>query len=164
MSAPPISTPIAALPIPPGAQPGPGWTEQMIEMAAHVGADATLAIVDAFAGQRVYISADPARSPFAGVVSDDVMRTIAHVYGNAKFQIPTAKTALARARRAPILAAVRAGSMTMPEAVAALGTSRTYLAHLLNETEEGAGVTPAVPARRRVVDPRQIDMFGPSDS
>lgn len=100
------------LPIPADVQPGPGWTEQMLEMAAHVGAFDTLAIVAALGGQSIYIPRDKAKSPFAEIVGEAAVATLAWVYGGHHYAVPVGRAALARARRAPVLAAVRAKRMT----------------------------------------------------
>lgn len=145
------------LPIPADVQPGPGWTEQMLEMAAHVGAFDTLAIVAALGGQSIYIPRDKAKSPFAEIVGEAAVATLAWVYGGHHYAVPVGRAALARARRAPVLAAVRAKRMTTADAARLLGTSRTYLAHLANQTDEGAAATPIQLSRKR--DTRQIELF-----
>lgn len=149
-----------ALTIPDDVRPGPGWTEQMLEMAAHIGPRAVLAIVEAYGGQKIYISADPARCPFRDVLSAEHSAVISRVYNGAEYSVPTARSALARARRAPIVAAVRSGAMTAAEAARTLGIGRTYLAHLVNQSDEAADTAPMIPIRRPV-DPRQIEMFPP---
>ena len=40
--------PVDQLPIPENVQPGPGWTDQMREMADHIGAYPTMLIVDRY--------------------------------------------------------------------------------------------------------------------
>jgi hypothetical protein len=47
------------------------WAPIMLDMAAHIGPYATLLLVDAFAGQQVYVSSNPARSPFAEIIGAD---------------------------------------------------------------------------------------------
>jgi hypothetical protein len=51
------------IPIPTDAGAHESWPPAMLEMAAHIGPYATLLVVDAFAGQDVYVPRDPARSP-----------------------------------------------------------------------------------------------------
>lgn len=53
--------------------------------------------------------------------------------------LPIAQSAVNRARRAFVLAAVRAGVLTGANAAKIIGTSRTYLYHLINQTDEGDG-------------------------
>lgn len=125
------------LPIPADVRPGPGWTQQMVEMADHIGAYPTLCVVARFGGAQVYIGRDPARSPFAEVVDAATAATIAEVYGGNRLLVPVGRVAVARARRAVVLAAVRARRISGADAAKVLGTSRTYLSHLVNETLEG---------------------------
>jgi hypothetical protein len=158
----------AELPIPEDARPGPGWTDRMLEMAEHIGAYRTLQLIDRFGGMRIYIPKDPERGKAYGrrgsivdVVGIGVAAKLSAVYGSEYFHFPTAKAAVNRAKRAPILAAVRDGTMTGAAAARMLGTARPYLSHLVNETDEGKGggaiVRRADPERR---DPSQMDMFG----
>ncbi|HEU4958990.1 MAG TPA: hypothetical protein VFT56_01165 [Sphingomonas sp.] len=145
------------LPIPEDVQPGRGWTEQMLEMAAHIGPYATLCIVAAHGGAQVYISRKPESCPFADVIDEEAARILASVYGGNRFQVPVGRAAVDRARRASIIAAVRAGQMTGADAQRILGTSRTYVAYLVNQTAEGQNAEPARARRRH--DPRQTDLF-----
>ena len=146
------------LPIPADVQPGRGWTEQMLEMADHVGAYATLRIVAAHGGSQVYISRKADACPFADVVDEDTAEILASIYGGNRIQIPVGRAAVDRARRAGIIAAVRAGEMTGADAQRILGTSRTYVSHLVNQTQEGQNAQPARLSARH--DPRQHKLFG----
>lgn len=157
MNAPAALPRLAELPIPVNAQPGPGWTEQMLEMAAHIGAYPTLCIVDQFGGQQIYVAKDASSSPFRDVVTDEIAATIASVYGGNRLLIPVGRAALDRARRAGIIAAVREGKMTGADAQKIIGTSRTYVSHLVNQTNEGQDAEPVKLSRRH--DPRQHDLF-----
>lgn len=162
MNAPDALPKLDELPIPDDAKPDRTWPPQMIEMADHIGAANTLRIVAAKAGHEVYISGDASRSPFIGLVDDQALETLARIYGcpGTRFRVPTAKAAVARARRAPIIAAVRARGLTTSAGAKILGTTISYMSYLANHGDEGAGATPPEWAkRRRVVDPRQIDMF-----
>jgi hypothetical protein len=156
--------PSQALPIPEDVRPGPGWTERMLEMAEHIGAYRTLLLAQAFGGERIYIPADfragkvyPGRGSIREVVGDEAARILSDVYGREYFWFPTAKTALARARRAPVIASVRAGDISAADAARMVGISRTYIAHLLNETREGLA-DDELPARARRC-PGQMDLF-----
>jgi len=68
-----------ALPIPEEARPHKSWPPLMLDMAAHIGAYATLRIVDAFAGQYIYVPLDPALSPFREVIGNEKAAVLAHV-------------------------------------------------------------------------------------
>lgn len=146
------------LPIPEDVRVGPHWSSQMVELADHIGPYQTLLLIEAFGGQRARVPIDPERNPFRAVLSEEAARTISHVYAAELFWVPTGRAALAAARRAPVIASVRAGTMTGEEATRLLGTSRRYLGQLVNQTDEGVGAKP-LPGRRRQSDPRQIDMF-----
>lgn len=125
------------LPIPADVQPGPGWTGQMIEMADHIGAHATLCLVAAHGGEEVHIPSSVERSPFADALSPEHQAIIARIYGGNRISVPVARAAIARARRAVVIAAVRAKKITGAEAQKIIGSSRTYVAHLVNQTTEG---------------------------
>lgn len=133
----------------------------MLEMASHIGAYDTLRIVAVYGGQYIYITVDPNRNPFRDLVGREQAEILSRVYGAERIRVPTAKSAIARAQRAPIIAAVRAGRLTGDAAARMLGTSRTYLAHLVNGTDEGDGTAPMVVARDRGRHylPGQLDMF-----
>lgn len=146
------------LPIPEDVVPGPGWTEQMVEWANLIGPYATLRLVEAFGGREIYISADPERIRFKDVIGLDAAALISREYRSCRLQIPTAKTALRRARRAGIIAAARKGDLPIAKAARMIGTSRPYMSELVNNSDEGNGAKPFTPARS--VDTRQMDMFG----
>lgn len=158
MSADPAFPRGATLPIPEDVQVGAGWVEQMVEMADHIGPLETLRLVDAFGGQRPYVSSDPERNPFRSVLSPAAIATVSRVYGGAHLWVPVGRLALARARRAPVIAAVRARQMTLSQAAQLLGTSVSYVSQLANRTGEGVGTRPLVTRAKRG-DARQIDMF-----
>lgn len=146
------------MPIPPDVQPGPGWTGQMREMADHIGPYLTLCLVAAHGGQQLHVPRDPAASPFRETLPPDACAKIAWVYGGSgnRLDLPVAQAAVNRARRAIVLAAVRAGLLTGADAAKIIGTSRTYLAHLVNATNEGAEAG----TRERVKElPSQPDLF-----
>lgn len=155
------------LPIPQDAQVGPGWTAQMIEMADHIGAYATLLLIDRFAGMSLYIPADwtrgkvyDGRGSIREIVGDRAAQILSHVYRREYLELPTAHHAIARAKRAPIIAAVRQGRMTITEAARKLRSRRPYISQLVNQSDEGsegaAGELPIAGHR----DPGQPDLFG----
>jgi hypothetical protein len=148
---------LADLPIPADAKVTRKWPPQMVEMADHIGAYHTLRLIDARGGQQVRVPIDPERSPFRDVLDARLVRVMAQVYGGNELELPVGRAVLSEARRAPVLASVRAGDMTVREAAKILGTARTYVSELVNRTAEASG---AVPLRRpRRGDDRQIDMF-----
>jgi hypothetical protein len=116
----------------------------MLEMADHIGAYMTLLLVDRFGGMRIYVPKDFTRGKvyrdrgsIREVIGDEAARKLSEIYTTEYLHIPTGRLALAQARRAPILAAVRAGRMSGNDAAKLLRTSRNYLARLVNQTREG---------------------------
>lgn len=150
------------LPIPEDVVPGPGWTGQMLEMADHIGPYATLLLVERFAGQNIYIPKDPARGRLAEVIGQEKAAIMSRVYACNRLEIPRARAALDRARRAPIVALARKGDMTVAEAAVRARTTRTFMSYLVNRTTEGCDGAEWTPPRR-AVDPRQIEMFTDGD-
>jgi len=144
------------LPIPRDVRTGPGWTNQMLEMADHIGAYAVLSIVARHGGEQIYVPHDAALSPFAETIDRAAATEIAQVYGGNRLLIPVARAAVSRARRAIVIAAVREKKITGAEAQKIIGTSRTYIAHLVNATDEGKDFA-SVGAARQL--PSQPDLF-----
>lgn len=128
----------------------------MREMAAHIGARATLSVVDRFGGESLYIPADPTKNPLLPLIGADKARALSWVYRRETLAIPTARYALARVRRAGVLAAVRSGHMTVAEAARVLGVRRDYASKLVNQSDEGLSAAPLV---KSADDARQFDMF-----
>ncbi|SCW55883.1 hypothetical protein SAMN02927924_01342 [Sphingobium faniae] len=146
------------LPIPADVQADAAWPPIMLEMAAHIGAYETLCIVDAFAGQDVYVPVDPHRNPFLDIIGADKAATFTHAFQRERLPIPAGRRPLEKARRAGVVAAVRAKRMTVVEGAAILRMPRRHLSRLISKTDEGSKATPFVfPARPR--DPAQLDMF-----
>jgi hypothetical protein len=140
-------------PIPEDVRAGRGWTEQMLEMADHIGAYRTLLLVERFGGMRIYIPADPAkgktyegRGSIRDVVGDEAAGILSRIYRREYLSIPTARHALSRARRQGLIASARAKEITVAEAARELGTTRSYMSHLVNHTDEGEDV--GSPTRR----------------
>lgn len=158
------------LPIPHDVRPGPGWTQQMLEMADHIGPYRTLLIVERFGGQRIYIPADAEKGKCYGprgtlrdLIGIAAARKLSQIYRREYLVIPTAGAALRRARRAPLLATVRESEMTITEASLRTRSARTYVSHLINNTREGAdddAPRPRAPGRRSSGQP---DLFGDLD-
>jgi hypothetical protein len=148
------------LPIPQDVRPDRFWTEQMLEMAEHIGAYCTLLIVDRYGGEQLYIPVDPSKSKLRDLIGAEAAATMSHVYGREVLQIPTAKHALARARRQAIIASVKAGDMSGGDAARILRTSRSYLAFLVNQSDEAAEGEDRRPSRGH---PGQLHLFGDED-
>ncbi|HEX8224500.1 MAG TPA: hypothetical protein VF605_11850 [Allosphingosinicella sp.] len=155
----------ASLVIPEDIQPGPGWTEQMLELADHIGNRATLQLVERFGGEQLYVPVDPHSGDVAArireVIGARATEILCKVYRREFIEIPAAKYALARAQRHDIIAAVRSGDISVSRAARILGTSRTYLSFLVNQTDEGtegAGWSASRSGTVRL--PGQLDLFG----
>lgn len=153
---------VADLPIPADAQVTRKWPAQMVEMADHIGAYHTLRLIDAKGGEQVRVPRDPERSPFRGVLDARLCRVMAQVYGANELELPVGRAVLNEARRAPVLASVRNGDMTVREAARILGTARTYVSELVNRTAEASGAEPLRRPKRG--DDRQIEMFEASSA
>lgn len=134
---------LADLPVPENVQSDASiWGEQMLEMADHIGPFFTLVLCDRFGGQQVNIPARAELNPFREVLGDELSRRFTHVYQRCRLSIPRAKQPIEIAKRAGVIAAVREGLVSGADAAAVIGTSRTYMAHLVNHTSEGVGVAP----------------------
>lgn len=147
-----------SLPIPPDAKPHRTWPPIMLDMAAHIGAYDTLRIVDAFAGQYIYVPLNPATSPFTDIIGGEKAALLSHVYGRERLNIPAGRNALMRARRAGVIALVRAKKMTVKEAAARLRMPERHLFTLISKTDEGTDAEPLL-ILERPRDARQLDMF-----
>ena len=150
------------LPIPDGVQPNRYWTDSMREMAAHIGAHATLMIVDRFGGMELYVPQDPSKCAAFDLIGADPTAKLCKIYGKERLPIPVAASAVRHAKSQPVLAAVRANQISLTDAVQILRqggikTSRTYLSGLLNATDQGSAAQPWTP--RRLPDARQLVMF-----
>ncbi len=148
---------LADLPIPETVTVTDKWPEQMQEMAAHIGPYHTLRIIERFGGQQVYIASDPEKNLFRVILDASLTRTMSQIYGRSEMELPTGKGALNEAKRAPVLASVRNGDMTVREAARILASARSYISRLVNQSEEGQSAQPL--RRPGKHDPRQIDMF-----
>lgn len=146
------------LPIPEDVKAHPKWPPLMLDMAAHVGAYTVLRIVDAFAGQYIYIPVDPTLNPFLDVIGKEKAAIITQVYMRERLPIPVGRLPLERARRAGVIALVRAKKMTVHEAAARLRMAPRHLTTLINKTDEGTDAEPLL-LLDRPRDARQLDMF-----
>lgn len=130
----------------------------MLEMAAHIGAYETLLICESFGGRDVYIPADATKNPFAEIIGMDKANKLSWVYRRETIAVPTARYALGRARRAPIIAAARKRKISVTEAARILKMRRDYVSKIVNGTDEGTEALPLI-LLQEPTDPRQIDMF-----
>jgi hypothetical protein len=155
--------------IPETVQPDKAWTPLMLEMADHIGPYATLLLVARFGGQRIYIPADPdkgkeyeGRGTIRALIGADKAAILSHVYRREYLSIPTAAYALRRARRQGLIASVRAGDITGAEAARRVRTTRPYMSHLVNQTDEGQDPG-ELPGRRTGRIPGQMYLFDDDD-
>ena len=130
------------LPIPENIQPQDFWSETALEMADHIGAYATLCVMEAAGGGDLYIPADPALNPFRGIIGDAKAATLSFVYGRERLPIPVGTMPLAHARRQRLIASVRAGRISVVRAAGILGVARRHLSRIVNQTSEGIGYEP----------------------
>lgn len=145
------------LPIPDDVKPDASWCPQLLEMAAHIGPHAALVITERYGGHDLYVAKSTDHYGFNDLIGKAKADTMRWVYGNTTLTVPTAKDVLARARRAPIIALVRKGDITVAEAARRCRTTRRYMSTLIRKDVEGFSAAPiALPIIR---DPRQIEMF-----
>lgn len=148
----------AALPIPDDVQPGPGWSKVMVEMSGLIGARDVLRLCEQYGGQQVYFPVDPGKAPFADVIGQDKAEALGHLFRMTRLTIPTARYAIARAKRAGVIAAVRVRRLTVAEAAAMLHIRRDTVSQLVKCPTEGIGSAKFNPPPRPK-DHRQIEMF-----
>lgn len=154
------------LPIPEDACADDSWPESMLEMAAHIGAYRTLQLVDVFGGMRIYIPLDPEKGKSYGrrgsivdAVGIGAAAKLSAIYGSEYYFVPRGRGPVERAKRAPILVAVREGRLSGNEAAAMLRMQRSHFSKLVNGTD-ARRMTDAELHRSRRHDPRQIELFG----
>ena len=103
---------------------------------------------------------DPEKNRMRDIIGPEKTAIMSRIYSGNKFSVPVARDALNEARRGPILAAIRAGTLTISEAVPILRLKRATISQLLNHTDEGLEDRAWAQLPDRKVDPRQLDMFG----
>lgn len=130
------------LPIPPDARVHECWPPLLSEMADHIGAYDTLRVVEAFPGREVYIPINPENSPFRGLLGDETVKVMSHVYGRERLPIPVGSDTLLHAKRQGVIAAIRAGRLSVVRGAAILRMARRHLSRLVNQTDEGFGYAP----------------------
>lgn len=147
------------LPIPRDVRVTRLWTGQMAEMAVHIGAYATLLLVDRLGGQTIRVAVKAENNRMASIIGEEAAAIMSRVYGREQFTIPVGRAALGEARRGPIIAAIRAGGLTINEAVPILRSTRQRISHLVNHSDAGMGDKVWRHPRGRAADKRQIAMF-----
>jgi hypothetical protein len=147
------------LPIPLDVQPSKYWTDVMIELSDHIGPYATMLLVDALGGTDPCIPRSPENSRYAPIIGEEKAAILHQVYGRERLQLPVASDALRHARRAGVIAAIRAKTMSLTEAakIRDMG-SRTYISHLVNNTDEGREARPLAVSQGRPGS-RQLTLF-----
>lgn len=146
------------IPIPADAKPHKSWGPVMLEMAAHIGPYHTLLLVDAFAGQDVYVPLDAAQSPFTEIIGAEKAAILSYVYGRERLPIPTGRNALHRARRQGVIALIREKRLSVSEGAAIMRMKRAHMSMLVNQTNEGTDSEPVM-LLERPRDNRQMEMF-----
>lgn len=146
------------LPIPADVKPDDKWPMQLVEMADHIGAYATLLIAERFGGRDLYIAKTTDHYRIDDLIGKDKGDVIRWVYGATRVTIPTAKELLTRVRREPVIAMARKNFISVTEAARRCKTTRSYMSYLMNRTDEGKGIDPPPPPRPPR-DLRQIEMF-----
>ena len=130
----------------------------MIEMAGYIGAYDVLRLCEQYGGQQVYFPADPANAPFVDDIGRDKAQALCAHWRLECVTLPTARYAIARAKRAPIIAAVRARKLTVARAAAMMHLRHSTVSRLVKSADEGLDCGPFIlPERKK--DPRQIEMF-----
>ena len=150
------------LAIPRDSQPNRYWTDSMHEMASHIGAYATLQIVDCFGGLELYVPIDPQKCAAFELIGAEKTAVLCNIYRTEFINVPVAASAMRYAKSQPVIAAVRNKSITLTDAVQILKrggikTSRRYLCGLLSATDQGMAAVPW--QKKRIPDARQLVMF-----
>ena len=134
----------------------------MVEMAAHIGARATLILSDHFGGLRLYIPLKADGWHVEKVIGSEAAAILCEIFGRESFDLALGKTELFNARAAPILAAIRAGTMDYTQAAYLLHTRRQTVWKLVNRSNRGLSAVPHVARANR--DPRQLVLFDPDQA
>ncbi|ARR54776.1 hypothetical protein HY78_15700 [Rhizorhabdus wittichii DC-6] len=123
----------------------------MRELAEYIGAANVLLLCDRFGGQAIYI---PARRPskphhVAKLIGEDAFQILIEKFASCRLQIATAHAAIRRAKRASVIAAARAGQISISTAAIIIGSSRPYTSELVNNSTEGFAINPGPLPRPR---------------
>ncbi|NLS00200.1 hypothetical protein HGP17_25525 [Rhizobium sp. P38BS-XIX] len=116
------------------------------DLVVLLGEDGFFALVEAHAGVRLYVPADPARSDLSSTIGNDAASRLAKSYPGGYIRVPLAREF--RARRY-----VR-DEMSNRDIARRLGLTESGVERLLKRARKSKPLGP-----RRKKDPRQIDMF-----
>lgn len=122
------------LPIPEDATIGVGWSPFMVELADHIGAYATLKLLDALGGESIRVSGTEAqRELFAAAIGAEKAAAFQSAFKGCKLDLPVARDAIVRAKSKPVLQAVAQEKLNTVDAARILRVARTRIWTLLNE-------------------------------
>ena len=156
---------IEDLPIPDDAKAHSAWPASMLEMAAHIGAYATLQLVDRFGGKELYVPMQAADWHVSKLIGGEKASKLCAIYGRERLPIPVARSTIFCAKSAPVFAAVLSGQMSLTEGAHILRTSRSYLSHRVNAERKGLGHTEVLKlVAQRGTQSGQFEMFPGHDS
>lgn len=130
------------LPIPCDVQVDDGWPPTLAEMADHIGPYAALCLCEAFGGRTIQIPRRAEMSPFKGIIDAEQCETMAFVYGVEKVTIPLGTQTILRAKRRGVIAAIRAGNLSVSAAARILRMRRSHLSRVVHHTDEGLDCEP----------------------
>ena len=148
------------LPIPPDVTETAYFSPLMLDLAGHIGVYDTLRLCDAFGGRYLYLALRGPKDELVDLLGRDKAELMCRIYGLETLLVPTARAALAHARRAPILRQVMSGERSAHDAAAMIDTSVEYIYKLVKQLRDGCAAR-GEPLLRRVrqVDPRQTDLI-----
>lgn len=130
---------------------GKGWSLLMNEMAEYIGARDVLRLCDAMGGVQVYFPIKNANGVLFPVLDEEKNRALSEIFGGTRLTLPTAKYAIAIARRAAVAALVRDGKLSVADGAVIAGIRRDAMSSLINHSEEGLGVEAGdIPVSRRL--------------
>lgn len=134
----------------------PTWPAMLIDIADRIGAYEALLICDTFAGQEIYVPLNPKKSPFRGLISESNVKIMAQCFGRERLCIPTGSDTILAVKRQGIIAAIRAGTLTVVGGARILRMARRHISRLVNQTPEGIGYEPTnLPEPRVLIALRQ---------
>lgn len=156
-------------PLPAVVEVGPHWSPFMVELAGIIGARDALVLIERLGGHNLNIPAimpdDWAPVALIGLRKARLFHDNYAGWNNAhtrrigtKVSMPTARAELKEARLGPILEGLRAGNLSLSDAVDLTGMSAKHLSTLRNRPQRGAGAVAYVKPGR-LADARQITIF-----
>lgn len=108
----------------------------MIEMADHIGPQATLLLLERFGGEEIRISrTDRQRARFAEAIGDEAARVFQEAFAPSKLDLPVAFDAIRRAKGKPLIDQVRARQLSVAEAARILKVSRKRIHDWMTEAD-----------------------------